>query len=235
MKHPVAAEGGLRFGQLPPEARPRERLLRHGPGVLTDGELLAVILRSGVRGRNVLDLSQALLQRHGGLRGLFGATAQQLEDMPGLGPAKVCQLMAIVELARRSLAEEMQREHLLNRPELVRSYCATLLGHQSIEICMALFLDTRLRLIAAEELSRGTLSQATIYPRELVRAALRLHASTVILVHNHPSGVGEPSAADIQLTKHVSQALRLVDVRLADHIVVAGHTTVSMAMLGLVP
>lgn len=235
MEHLVAAEGGLRLGQMPAEARPRERLLRHGPGVLTDAELLAIILRSGVRGQNVLALGQALVQRYGGLRGLFGASAGQLNAVPGLGPAKVCQLLAIVELARRSLAEEMQREHLLNRPELVRNYCATLLGHETIEVCMALFLDNRLRLIVAEELSRGTLSQATIYPRELVRAALRLHASTVILVHNHPSGVGEPSAADIQLTKHVSQALRLVDVRLADHIIVAGHTTVSMATLGLVP
>lgn len=234
MASTTTAESRTFWPQLAPEARPRERLLRHGPEVLTDAELLAVILRTGLPGRHVLALAEDLLSSFGGLRGLLGASIEQLNAASGLGPAKTSQLVAVMELGRRALAEQMQREHVLNRPDLVQSYCATLLAHQTIEICMALFLDTRLRLIAAEELSRGTISQATIYPRELVRAALRLHASTVILVHNHPSGSCEPSNADIQLTRHVGQALRLVDVRLADHIIVAGHQTVSMAKLGLV-
>lgn len=223
------------FNALPADARPRERLLRHGAAVLTDGELLAVLLRTGVRGQDVLSLAQALLAGFGGLRGLLGADAGQLAQATGLGPAKISQLQAILELVRRSLAEPLRQGQLLNRPELVRAYCATLLGHHTIEVCHALYLDTQLRLLASEEVSRGTLSQATLYPRELVRAALRHHAAALILVHNHPSGSTEPSAADCLLTRQVSQALKLVDVRLADHIIVAGHQTVSMAAQGLVP
>jgi len=212
--------------------RPRERLLRHGARVLSDAELLAVVLRTGLSGCNVIELSHRLLDKFGGLRGLLGADAHQLAGTQGLGPAKTAQLIAILELARRSMAEELTRERALNRPELTQAYCMALLGHHPIEVCMALYLDNQLRLIASEELSRGTLAQAAVYPREVVRAALRHHAASVVLAHNHPSGLAESSAADRQLTRHVSQALALVDIRLVDHIIVAGHQTISMAQLG---
>jgi len=212
--------------------RPRERLLRHGARVLSDAELLAIVLRTGLPGCPVLELSRRMLARFGGVRGLLGASPQQMLETPGLGPAKASQLIAVLELTRRSFAEEMNREPLLNRPELTQAYCQTQLAHQPVEVCLALYLDNRLRLIACEELSRGTLAQATIYPREVVKAALRHHAATVILAHNHPSGLAEPSTADRQLTRHLAQALALVDIRLADHIIVAGHVTVSMAARG---
>lgn len=214
------------------EERPRERLLRHGARVLTDAELLAIVLRTGLPGCPVLELSRRLLSRFGGVRGLLGASPQQMLKTPGLGPAKASQLIAVLELTRRSFAEQMNRVPLLNRPELTQAYCQAQLAHQSVEVCLALYLDNRLRLIACEELSRGTLAQATIYPREVVRAALRHHAATVILAHNHPSGLAEPSTADKQLTRHLTQALALVDIRLADHIIVAGHVSVSMAARG---
>lgn len=212
--------------------RPRERLLLHGARVLSDAELLAVVLRTGLPGCNVIELSQRLLTKFGGLRGLLGADAHQLTGTQGLGPAKTAQLIAILELARRSMAEQLTRKRTLNRPELTQAYCMALLGHHTIEVCMALYLDNQLRLIASEELSRGTLAQAAVYPREVVRAALRHHAASVVLAHNHPSGLAEPSAADRQLTRHASQALALVDIRLIDHIIVAGHQTISMAQLG---
>lgn len=225
---PVSADQPKRLG----DERPRERLLQHGARVLTDSELLAVVLRTGLPGCPVLELSRQLLTRFGGVRGLLSATPQQLQETPGLGPAKASQLIAVLELTRRSFAEQMNREHVLNRPDLTQAYCQAQLAHHSVEVCLALYLDNRLRLIACEELSRGTLAQATIYPREVVRAALRHHAATVILAHNHPSGLAEPSAADRQLTRHLSQALALVDIRLADHIIVAGHVAISMAARG---
>lgn len=212
--------------------RPRERLLRHGARVLSDAELLAVVLRTGMPGCNVIELSHRLLDKFGGLRGLLGADAHQLAGTQGLGPAKMAQLIAILELARRSMAEELSRERTLNRPDLTQSYCMALIGHHTIEVCIALYLDNQLRLIASEELSRGTLAQAALYPREVVRAALRHHAASVVLAHNHPSGLAESSAADRQLTRQVSQALALVDIRLVDHIIVAGHRAISMAQLG---
>jgi DNA repair protein RadC len=214
------------------EERPRERMMRHGAAVLTNAELLAVVLRTGMAGHGVLALAQDLLARHDGLRGLLGATAQSLVQAPGLGTAKACQLLAIQELARRSMAEMLTREHTLDRPQLVRDYCAALIADQPVECCVALYLDVRLRLIAHEEISRGTLSQATLYPREVVRAALRHHASAVILTHNHPSGLAEPSQADVLITRRLRDALALVDVRLLDHVVVAAGQTVSMAQSG---
>lgn len=217
---------------IPDEERPRERMMRHGAAVLTNAELLAVVLRTGMAGHGVLALAQDLLARHDGLRGLLGASAASLVKVRGLGTAKACQLLAIQELARRSMAELLTREHTLDRPQLVRDYCAALIAHQPVECCVALYLDVRLRLIAHEELSRGTLSQATLYPREVVRAALRHHASAVILTHNHPSGLAEPSEADVHITRRMRDALALVDVRLLDHVVVAAGHTVSMAQSG---
>ncbi|GAA4339420.1 DNA repair protein RadC [Pigmentiphaga soli] len=219
---------------LPPEEQPRERLLRHGPGVLTDAELLAVLLRTGTPGCNALELGRALLTRFGGLRGLFAAPRHELRKIPGLGDVKTGQLQAILELARREIGETLQRDDVMDHPEAVRRYCATTLAHREVECCLALYLDTRNRLIAGEMLSEGTLAQATLYPRELVRAALRHHAAAVILAHNHPSGNPDPSQADEQLTRHVRSALLLVDVRLLDHLIVAGRQITSMAERGLV-
>lgn len=228
----VVATGGLR-SRVPLDSLPRERLWRHGPATLTDAELLAVVLGTGLPGQDVLSLAQTLLAAFGGLRGLLGAEPTAMIGTAGIGRARAAQLGAVMELARRSLAEDLTREHTLDDPARMQAYCALLLGHQTVEVCYALFLDNRLRLIASEVVSRGTLAQATVYPREVVRAALRHHAAMVVLAHNHPSGVAEPSAADRQLTRHLAQALALVDIRLVDHVLVAGGHTVSFAQHGL--
>ncbi len=217
-----------------PDERPRERLRRHGPGVLTDAELLAVLLRTGTRGCNAIELGRKLLKEFNGLRGLFAASTEDLRSIPGLGDVKTGQLHAILELARREIAETLNRDDVLNTPNAVKQYCSLTLGHRDIECCMALYLDTGNRLIAASMLSEGTLAQTVVYPREIVRGALRLHAASVILSHNHPSGNPEPSEADERLTRQVKSALALVDIRLLDHIVVAGRTTTSLAERGLV-
>jgi len=217
-----------------PDERPRERLRRHGPGVLTDAELLAVLLRTGTRGCNAIELGRKLLKEFNGLRGLFAASTEELRAIPGLGDVKTGQLHAILELARREIAETLNRDDVLNTPGAVKQYCSLTLGHRDIECCMALYLDTRNRLIATTMLSEGTLAQTVVYPREIVRSALRLHAASVILSHNHPSGNPEPSDADERLTRQVKSALALVDIRLLDHIVVAGRITTSLAERGLV-
>lgn len=217
---------------LPESERPRERLLRHGAAVLATSELLAVALRTGLRGQNVLDLARLLLQRFGGLRGLLASTPQELQSMPGLGLAKACSLAAILELARRSIEENLIRTGPLSELAGVKQYCKAALGHLQIEHCIALYLDNQLNLITTSELARGTLSQASVYPREVVREALRHHAAALILAHNHPSGRATPSNADLIFTRHMKQALALVDIRLIDHLIVAGDEAVSLAELG---
>jgi len=215
--------------ELPESERPRERLLRHGASVLTDAELLAVMLRTGMAGRGAVDLGRLLVERFGGLRGLFAASAADLRAMPGLGDAKICQLLAVLELARRTLEETLTRECALDHPQRVKQYCTALIGHRTVEHCVALYLDSQYRLIATEELARGTLTQASVYPREVVRAALRHHAAALIIAHNHPSGVARPSGADHAMTRHLKQALALVDIRLLDHLIIAGDAAVSLA------
>ncbi len=212
--------------------RPRERLLTHGAAVLTSAELLAIILRTGVRGRDAVALGQALLTQFGGLRALLAADAASLLRVHGLGQAKVCELQAISELNRRALEEELRLGVALDHPERVRQYCILHLGQRAIEHCMALYLDSQYRLITAEEVARGTLSQASVYPREIIKASLRHHAAALILAHNHPSGVAEPSQADLALTRHLKSALALVDVRLLDHLVVTANSAVSLAERG---
>lgn len=226
--HPPAAAAAAGHHE-----QPRERLWRHGPGALTDAELLAVVLGTGVPGCGVLALAHELLQDHGGLRGLLAAEPRRLSTRRGIGTAKASQIGAVLELARRSLAEDLRREDSLNRPELMRTYCASLLAHREVEVCLGLFLDNQLRLIQCEELSQGTLAQAALYPREVVRAALRHHAAAVVLAHNHPSGVARASESDLLVTRQVARALELIDARLLDHIIVAGAQTVSMAAAGL--
>lgn len=212
--------------------RPRERLLRHGPGVLTDAEILAVMLRTGTPGCNAVELGRRLLTQFGGLRALLSAGRDEMQRVPGLGQAKICQLLAVLELARRALEEDLARGRALDQPARVKQYCAAILGHRRVEHCLALYLDSQYRLIASEDIARGTLTQASVYPREVVRAALRHHAAALILAHNHPSGVAQPSMADHRLTQHLKQALALVDIRLLDHLIVAGGQTVSLAELG---
>ncbi|MGE8701530.1 MAG: RadC family protein [Achromobacter sp.] len=218
--------------RLPKQDRPRERLLRHGAASIQDAELLAVALRTGIPGLNVVDLCRQLLARFGGLRGLLSTSPQDLMAIAGLGSSKACTLAALLELARRALEEDLIRDASMHHPSRVKQYCKAALGHLQVEHCIALFLDAQLRLITTGELARGTLSQAAVYPREVVREALRHHAAALIVAHNHPSGVASPSAADRAFTGHLKEALALVDIRLVDHLIVAGGSAVSLAELG---
>jgi len=213
--------------------RPRERLLNHGAAALTDSELLAIVLRTGTRELDVLQFSHALLQRFDGLRGLLSTDAHALMAVRGVGQAKACELLAISELSRRALAQTLRERPVLGSPDRVKQYCTAMLGHHPVEHCMALYLDSQYHLICSEELSRGTLGRASIYPREVVKAALHHHAAAIILAHNHPSGLCEPSAADLYLTEQVKQALSLVDIKLLDHLIITANRATSLAECGM--
>jgi DNA repair protein RadC len=219
---------------LPQEARPREKLLSRGAAALSDAELLALLLRSGIQGKNVLQLAQELVDRFGGVAGLLHTPAEALKTVKGLGPAKRAELVAVLELARRALAQELMQKPLFNTPQAVRDYLQLQLGGLHHEVFAVLFLDSQHRLIALEEMFRGTLTQTSVYPREVVKQALTLNASSVVLAHNHPSGTAQPSRADEALTHTLKAALALVDVRVLDHFVVTASQAVSMAELGLV-
>ncbi len=216
----------------PENERPRERLLTHGPQVLSDAELLAIFLRTGVTGKSAVDVARDCLTRFNGLRGLFQANLQDFESIKGLGSAKYAQLQAVFELSRRAVNEELREGAAFTSPDRVREYLSLLLGHRPVEVFVALFLDTQNRLICAEELFRGTLTQTAVYPREVVKQALANNAASVIFAHNHPSGIAAPSNADLGLTRQLKQALHLIDVRVLDHFVVAGHTHYSFAEHG---
>lgn len=218
----------------PQGERPRERLLALGAQALSDAELLAVCLRTGTAGRSALDLGRDALARFGGLSGMFAATPTELGEIDGLGPAKAAQLQAVIELARRSLREDVTRDTVLSSPAKVRDFLRLTLAALPHEVFMALFLDAQNRLIACDELFRGTLTQTSVYPREVVKRALKHNAAAAIFAHNHPSGVAEPSRADELLTVNLKQALALVDVRVLDHLIVAGSATVSFAERGLI-
>lgn len=209
-------------------------MLRHGTDALTSAELLAVILGTGLRGMPVLEFTRSLIRKFGSVRALLAATPESLRAVPGIGAARACKLSAILALARRALEEELGRDCLLDHPARVKSFCVSMLAHESVERCMALFLDNQYRLIAAEEVSRGTLTQTVIYPREVVKAGLRNHAAAVILAHNHPSGLARPSQADIDITRQLGDALRVVDIHLLDHLIVAVNKVVSMDELQLI-
>lgn len=214
---------------LPPALRPREKLLRLGPRALADAELLAVLLRTGHGGQDALGLSQSLLDRCGGLGGLLRDTPQA----PGLGPARRAELGAVVELARRTLGQDLQQRPVFDSPSRVREYLQLEIAHREQEIFMALFLDAQHQLIASEELFRGTLNQTSVYPREVVKRALAVNAAAVVLAHNHPSGCAEPSRADAHLTQVLKSALALVDVRVLDHFVVTRGGVTSLAERGM--
>lgn len=217
----------------PAAERPREKLLSHGPTALSDAELLAIFLRTGAPGQTAVELARKLLGEFGSLRGLLQANRQQLCEARGLGPAKFAQLQAVLELARRHLGERLQRGDLLLNPEATRRYLVTTLGDLQHEVFCCLFLDTRHRLICYEELFQGTIDGASVHPREVVRRALHHNAAAVILAHNHPSGVAEPSDADRRITRRLKQALNLVDIRVLDHLVVGDRSAMSFAEHGL--
>jgi len=232
----------LRIADWPEGERPRERLLAQGAGALTDAELIALCLRTGMRGRSAVDLGRDLVARHGGLAGLLSAGHRDLASIQGMGPAKAAILAAILELARRAPsmlphAEQVARLAVrlfdLTAPGAVRDYLRLTLGSRPREAFLCLFLDAQHRVTGIEELFRGTLSQTSVYPREVVKAALAANAAAVIFAHNHPSGVAQPSQADELLTRQLKEALALVDVRVLDHFIVAGNQALSFAERGL--
>lgn len=219
--------------EWPADQRPRERLLAGEAARLSDAELLAVLLRTGMRGRSAVDLGNELLSEYGGLRGLLSARQEQALNRPGLGPARWALLQASVELSRRSLREELRARDSLQSPGTVRDFLALWLRDRGFEIFAGLFLDSQNRLISAEELFRGTLTQTAVYPREVARRALELNCAAIIFAHNHPSGVAEPSAADRMLTDALRSALRPLDIPVLDHLIVAGNRCYSFAEAGL--
>ena len=218
---------------IPADARPREKLLALGPASLADAELIALLLRTGFKGTSVLTLAQQMLDSFGGLPGLLQALPADLKRVKGLGPAKRAEIAAVMELARRSLAQQLERRPVFDSPQRVKDYLRLQLGHLEHEVFAVLFLDAQNHLIRLEEMFRGTLAQTSVYPREVVKRALELRAGAVILAHNHPSGLAEPSRADEFLTKTLSSALQLVDVRVLDHLVVGKAEVVSFAERGL--
>jgi len=216
----------------PEDQRPREKLIRQGAAVLSDAELLAVFLRTGVAGKSAVALAQDMLCHFGSLASLFHASVSEFSSIHGLGPAKYAQLQAVSELARRAISEELKQGATLSSPAAVRQYLQLTIGRLAHECFIVLFLDVKNRLISSEELARGTLGQASVYPREILKSVLKHNACSVILAHNHPSGHPEPSDADLRLTQTLQQALGLIDVRILDHFIVANPHVYSMAEHG---
>jgi len=228
---------------LPPDARPREKLLARGAAALSDAELLALLLRTGIKGKNVLTLAQELLELKksdaddndgfDGIAGLLNASADDLKRVKGLGPAKRSELVAVLELARRALAQQLKARAVFATPDAVKEYLQLHLAAKPHEVFAVLFLDVQNRLLALEEMFQGTLTQTSVYPREVVLRALHHQASAVVLAHNHPSGTVQPSRADEMLTQTLKTTLALIDVRVLDHIIVAPGEALSMAERGL--
>jgi DNA repair protein RadC len=227
----------MAIADWPEGERPREKLLRQGPQALSDAELLAIFLRVGVRGRSAVDVARDLLKTHGSLNTLFAATDRALGSTPGIGPAKTAQLRAAFELASRALKERIPAGKALSSPQAVRDtlqdYLRLSLGGREREVFVAVLLDAQNRLIRVEELFEGTLTQTSVYPREVVKTALQHNARSVILAHNHPSGIAEPSQADQVLTETLKRALRLVDIEVLDHFVIGKGAALSFAERGL--
>jgi DNA repair protein RadC len=224
----------MAISDWPVDDRPREKLLAKGAAALSDAELLAIFLRTGVKGKSAVDLARALLASCGSLSALCAASGQKVCELPGMGLAKYAQLQAVMEMARRALKEKIATGNALNSPSAVREYLRLKLQALPHEVFVALFLDAQNRVIEIEELFRGTLTQTSVYPREVVKRALHHNAGAVIFAHNHPSGVAEPSHADETLTQALKQALALVDVRALDHFIVAGSGVLSFAERGLI-
>ena len=223
----------MAINDWPEDDRPREKLLAKGPGSLSDAELLAIFLRTGTKGKSAVDLARTLLAKFGSLAGLNAASREAFCAVPGLGSAKYAQLQAATELTRRALAAEMKSGINLSSPTAVRDFLRLSIQDRQVEIFVGLFLDAQNRVLAVEELFSGTLTQTSVFPREVVRRALYHNAAGVIFAHNHPSGVAEPSHADETLTRALKEALALIDVRVLDHFVVGKGATLSFAERGL--
>lgn len=224
----------MAISEWPEHERPREKLLQRGPAALSDAELLAIFIRTGVRGKTAVDVARALLIRYGSLRELLAAAPEELCEAPGLGEAKYVQLQASLEMGRRFLAEKLTRQVLLGSTQDTKEYLQAQLRDRMNEVFCVLFLDNRHRVLTFEELFQGTLNGTAVYPREIIKRALKHNAAAVILVHNHPSGVAEPSRADELLTTRLKEALTLVDIRLLDHLVVGDGEMVSFSERGLI-
>ncbi|EJL67446.1 DNA repair protein RadC [Variovorax sp. Varisp85] len=224
----------MAFKDLPLDARPREKLISRGASALADAELLALLLRTGVAGMNVLQLAQQLLERFGGLSGLLHTGAEELKTIKGMGgSAKRSELIAVLELARRAMGERLRERTVFDSPDAVKQYLQLHIGSRPYEVFAVVFLDVQHRMIALEEMFRGTLTQTSVYPREVVTRAIHHQAAAVVLAHNHPSGNIEPSRADESLTQTLRAALALVDVRVLDHIIVSPGQSFSMAEKGV--
>lgn len=219
--------------EWPADERPREKLLNRGAEALSDAELLAIFLRTGLKGRTAVDLARDLLSEFGSLRGLLAADRRRICAARGLGDAKFCQLQAALEIARRFFAESLSRGTMLTTPDQARELLTARLRDRPHEVFAVLFLDNRHRVLQYSELFRGTIDGAAVHPREVVREALERGAAAVILAHNHPSGVAEPSAADHAITRRLREALALVDISVLDHVVVGDGEAVSFADRGL--
>lgn len=216
----------------PQENRPREKLLEKGPQALTDAELLAIFLRVGRKGVNAIDLARDLMDHFGGLGPMLMADQITFCAAKGLGAAKYCQLQATLELTKRYLEEQLCNEYIFDNPNKVRDYLAVQMRDYQREVFVALLLDTRHRLIEFNELFKGTINAASVYPRELAKLALQKNAAAVIVAHNHPSGNAEPSAADIEITRRLKNSLDILDIRLLDHFIVGRGKVISLADMG---
>ena len=216
---------------LPMDGRPREKLIQEGPHCLTDAELIAIILRTGTRGKSAVELAQELLNAFGELRGLLASDFSQLREIKGLGPAKYAQIAAIKTIAQRSLKAQLKSKPALSDPMEAKEFLLSMMRDYQHEVFACLLLNSRNQLIRYEELFAGTIDGTNVHPREVVKLVLRMNAASVIFAHNHPSGDHRPSTADQQITRRLKQALELVDVRVLDHIIV-GETTLSMAEQG---
>ncbi len=224
----------MNIKELPQRCMPREKLLEQGPASLVDAELLALLLRTGTAGRHVLVMAQEVLDQCGGLAGLLNADAQKLKRIKGLGgDAKRAVLLAVMELARRATSQQLQARTVMSQPETAAHYLQMHLGHMQQECFAALFMDTQLRLVHFEKMFYGTVDQTSVHPREVAARALAVGASHVLVAHNHPSGNVEPSQADIAITRHLQQALALLEITLVDHIIVAQGRSLSMVQRGV--
>jgi DNA repair protein RadC len=221
----------MAISDWPLAERPRERLLAEGAKALSDAELVAVLLRTGLRGKTAVDLARDLLKKYNGVAAMLEAA--DLETVTGLGPAKRAQFAAAIELSRRALQEELEKRNALTSPGAVRDYLRLALGRREQEVFVCIWLDAQHKVIRIDEAFKGTLTQTSVYPREIVKMAIARSAAAVIFAHNHPSGVAQPSQSDELLTRNLKEALELMEVKVLDHFVVAGNQAISFAERGL--
>lgn len=219
---------------LPKESRPREKLLTRGVKALSDAELLAIFLRTGIKGKNAVELAAYLLSEFGSLKNLFASTKETFCEHKGLGEAKYAQMQAVLEMAHRYLAESIKRGDALNSSYYTKQYLTSVLRNRERESFVSLYLNNQNQVIGEEVLFEGTINAASIYPREIVKGALAHNAAAVILAHNHPSGISEPSQSDIRVTKKIKEALALIDIRVLDHFIIADESVLSFAEQGLI-